>query len=83
MPIISTKRWVVFFKHGCPWCERARAALQLRRARPVYIDKDILTAEQVRCIQNASGMNTWPQIWLRGKLIGGFAELDKYLSSNK
>ena len=69
----------MFSKVGCPFCARAKAALQEHGMayEEIVLGKDITT----RSLQAVSGATTTPQVFIDGKLIGGSDDLDKYLSS--
>lgn len=69
---------VVWSKYHCPYCDKAKALLQMkgiafeeRKIGDGYTKEELLEA-----VPNA---RTVPQIFLDGKLIGGFTELEKYL----
>lgn len=68
---------LVWSKYHCPFCDQAKALLTQRgiqyeekKIGDGYSKEDLLEA-----VPNA---RTVPQIFLDGKLIGGFTELKKY-----
>ena len=69
---------IVWSKERCPYCDQAKALLKSkgiefeeRKVGDGYTKEDLLEA-----VPNA---RTVPQIFLDGKLIGGFTELKKHL----
>lgn len=70
---------LVLARHGCPFCERAKAALKEKGIvfDAVYLGEE-LTMQGVKA---ASGAAKVPQVFVAGKLIGGSDELVKFLGS--
>lgn len=69
---------VVWTKNHCPYCEQAKALLNLqgityeeRRIGAGYSRDDLLAA--------VPGARTVPQIFLDDQLIGGYTELKQHL----
>lgn len=71
-------RAIVWSKYNCPFCDQAKNLLELKGIE--FEEKKIgdgYTREDLsEAVPNA---RTVPQIFLDGKLIGGFTELRKYL----
>lgn len=69
---------VVWSKYHCPFCDKAKALLQMKGI--AFEEKKIgdgyTKEELLEAVPNA---RTVPQIFLDGKLIGGFTDLEKYL----
>ncbi len=70
---------IVWSKYHCPFCDQAKALLKQRgiqfEERKIgdgYSKEDLLEA-----VPNA---RTVPQIFINGSLIGGYTELQKYIS---
>jgi glutaredoxin 3 len=61
-----------------PWCGYCRAAERLLNKKGVaFENQDVSDDPQTRrWLVEASGQNTVPQIFIDGKSIGGFSELD-------
>jgi glutaredoxin-like protein len=72
---------LIFAKPGCPYCARAKAALDARGYHydEISLGKGITTST----LRAVSGRSTWPQVFIGGKLIGNADELDAYLSVQK
>lgn len=70
---------VLFGKHGCPHCARARALLDEKNLKytEVLIGKDV----PARILFALSGKATTPQIFMSGKYIGGADELEAHFKS--
>jgi glutaredoxin len=69
---------LILARHGCPYCEQAKALLE-RRGIPyeaVHLG-DELTMQGVRA---AAGQAKVPQIFIDGKLIGGAEQLGEFLA---
>jgi glutaredoxin len=69
---------VVWSKYHCPFCDKAKALLQMKGI--AFEEKKIgdgyTKEELLEAVPNA---RTVPQIFLDGKLIGGLTDLEKYL----
>lgn len=69
---------VVWSKDACPFCDQAKALLKQKNIE--FEEKKIghgYTREQL--LEAVPDARTVPQIFLDGKLIGGFTELRKHL----
>lgn len=69
---------IVWSKYNCPYCDQAKAllkqkgiAFEEKKIGDGYTREDLLEAVPTA--------RTVPQIFLNGKLIGGFTELRQYL----
>lgn len=69
----------VFTKPGCPFCAKAKQALQDKgiKYEEIVLGKDATTVS-VRAI---TGKTSVPQVFVGGQYIGGSEELDQYLAS--
>ncbi len=80
---------VVFGKATCPYCIKAKAALDKAGIEYTYYDvvKDSAALyrmiPEVKAIIGEKTPVTVPQIWLNGEYIGGFDNLTKKMSINK
>ncbi len=70
----------LFTKPGCPYCARAKTALQERNIdfEEIVLGKEITT----RSLRAVTGATTVPQVFIDGKQIGGSEALDEYLKSH-
>lgn len=72
---------VVWSKYHCPYCDQAKALLKSKNIE--FEEKKIgdgyTREELLEAVPNA---RTVPQIFLDGKLIGGFNELQSYIQNN-
>lgn len=69
---------VVWSKNQCPYCDQAKALLKAKGI--AFEEKKIgngYTKEEL--LEAVPGARTVPQIFLDGKLIGGFTELRTHL----
>jgi len=69
---------VVWSKYHCPYCDQAKALLTQKGIK--FEEKNIgdgYTREEL--LEAVPTARTVPQIFLDGKLIGGFTELKKLL----
>jgi glutaredoxin len=72
---------VVWSKYYCPYCDQAKALLSSKGI--IFEERKIgdgYTKEEL--LEAVPSARTVPQIFLDGKLIGGFTELKKYLEEN-
>lgn len=60
-----------------PWCGFCRAALALLRARGIaHLEVDVVGNDAARdWLAAVSGQTTVPQVFVRGRSIGGYTEL--------
>lgn len=60
-----------------PWCGYCRAALALLAARKIgHVQVDVQgNTSARRWLATATGQTTVPQVFIRGKSIGGYSEL--------
>lgn len=73
---------IVWSKDQCAFCEQAKALLRLQGIE--YEERNIQhgwTREQL--LESVPTARTVPQIFLDGKHIGGFAELQRHINENR
>lgn len=69
---------IVWSKYNCPYCDQAKALLKQKNIE--FEEKKIgdgYTREDL--LEAVPAARTVPQIFLDGKLIGGFTDLQKYI----
>ena len=69
---------IVWSKDQCPFCDQAKNLLKLKGIE--YEERNInrdWTREQL--LEAVPGARTVPQIFLDGKLVGGFTDLRQHL----
>lgn len=77
---------IIFGKPTCPFCTKAKAALDKAGIEYIYYDvvKDSAALyrmiPEVKAIIGEKTPVTVPQIWLDGKYIGGFDNLEKIMN---
>ncbi len=66
---------VMYSTVWCPYCERARALLELKGAsyREIKVDED--PAQRQVMLTRSGGRRTVPQIFIGERHVGGFDEL--------
>lgn len=70
---------IVWSKYHCPYCDQAKALLKSRNIE--FEERKIgdgYTKEEL--LEAVPTARTVPQIIIDGKLIGGFTDLQKYVS---
>ena len=72
---------VVFSKAGCPFCARAKAALDANGV--VYEEVTLGKGITFSTIRAVSGRGTAPQVFIGGKLIGGADDVDAYFAAKQ
>jgi glutathione-dependent peroxiredoxin len=67
-------------RHGCPYCERAKALLQERGIpfEAVHLGDELT----MQGIQAAAGEAKVPQVFVGGKLVGGSEQLAEFLAQH-
>jgi peroxiredoxin (alkyl hydroperoxide reductase subunit C) len=70
----------IFTKPGCPFCAKAKAALEDAgiNFEEITIANAGVTLRTLRAVADA---DTVPQVFIGGKKIGGSDDLEKYLAS--
>jgi ribonucleoside-diphosphate reductase alpha chain len=76
--LAEDSRTIVYGKKNCPYCQMAKDELKLRGVQYDYIDlADIgKTAAEV----TGRKVKTVPQIYIEGKYVGGWEELQAYFN---
>jgi len=65
----------IYTKHRCPYCVRAKALLQKKGL--AYREIDVEGRDELRVwLAEASGQKTVPQIFVDGRPLGGFSDID-------
>lgn len=69
----------VFTQPGCPYCVAAKQLLVKKGVS--FVERDISHPENRAEVQRrAPGTRTMPQVFLDGRLIGGFDDLARHFS---
>lgn len=78
----ASKIATIFTKPGCPFCAKAKAALEDAKIpyEEISVSNAGITSRTLRAIANAS---TVPQVFIEGALVGGSDDLEVYLANNK
>ncbi|RMB01524.1 glutaredoxin 3 [Eilatimonas milleporae] len=66
---------VIYSSDLCPYCHRAKALLQRKKAAFTEIKVDFDPAKRAEMRQKAGGAGSVPQIWINDEHIGGSDEL--------
>lgn len=79
---------VIFARPGCPYCAKAQTlAAHLAKSRSGFVYRYVdvyaedITKEKISKIANKP-IETWPQIFLNGKLIGGYTDFEAYAKTH-
>lgn len=65
----------MYSKMGCPFCIRAKALLQGKGADVITIPAAMNAAKRAEMRARSGGANTFPQIFINDKHIGGCDDL--------
>jgi glutaredoxin 3 len=65
----------IYTKHHCPFCARAKALLQRKGVAYEEIDVEGDDARRIWLVE-ATGQKTVPQIFVDGRSLGGFSDVD-------
>ncbi len=78
---IKENEWVVVGMAGNPFVIKAKKHLEAKNFKFKYIEQGSYMSQwkQRLAIKLWSGWPTFPQVFHKGKLIGGFNDLKKYL----
>ena len=74
---------VIYTKNYCPYCTKAKSLLTQKQQKFREIDVTNDEALQKEMIEKSGGRKTVPQIFINGKSIGGFDDLNALNSSGK
>jgi len=71
---------IVWSKNNCSYCDQTKALLKLKNIEfeERNIEKGYNREQLLEAVPNA---RTVPQVFLDGKLVGGFTELSAYFKS--
>lgn len=79
--IINDDPLIIFGMSFCKWCDKT--AKLLKPWHPVKINIDLQSLKKTmktrKALKKISRMNTFPQVFLKGKLIGGYENTVKAL----
>lgn len=81
---IQNANTIVYSKHPCPFCDRAKMLLTHKGIGYTEINAVENMDEMVAKVTEATGARpqTVPQIFLHGKYIGGFNQLVEHFKNN-
>ena len=66
----------MYIKPGCPYCHAAARLLDGKKVAYTTINIQAQPAKRPEMIQRANGRSTVPQIFIGGKHVGGFDDLN-------
>lgn len=64
----------IYSKTYCPYCDRAKALLQSKGVAYEEINLEG-KPDEMQALVKQTGLRTVPQIFINGKLVGGFTDL--------
>lgn len=73
----------IYTKEDCPFCHKAKELLREKGQKFIEIDVEKEPAKLMEMLQRSQGRKTVPEIFIDGKLIGGFDELRDLANSGK
>lgn len=74
---------IIYSKHGCPWCDRAKALLsQYKFSYSEKILNQDYIKEDLQLILGPEKKLTVPQIVIDDKLVGGYGDLLEYFENH-
>jgi glutaredoxin len=76
----NKKNWKIYTKEGCGFCKKAKELLSKRNMD--FEEVDGLTSDGWK-EKTPENFITWPKIFFKNKFIGGYSDLEKYLSKRK
>ncbi len=72
---------IVYTKKPCPYCENAKTLLKNKGV--AFEEKLMRTPEEMIDLKKKTGWMTFPQIFINGKMIGGFDDLSSLEESGE
>ncbi len=67
---------IIYSTRICPYCERAKQLLEKKGREYTVIDVSESESLRAEMIEKAGGKRTVPQIFINGKHIGGFDDMN-------
>ena len=74
---------VLFGLSYCPYCHKAKKLLAPYKPVVKDIDLDRNANGTRKALKKISGMKTFPQIFLKGRLLGGYEETSRKMQTRK
>ena len=74
---------VLFGLSYCPYCHKAKKLLAPYKPIVKDIDLDRNANGTRKALKKISGMKTFPQIFLKGRLLGGYEETSRKMQTRK
>jgi glutaredoxin 3 len=74
---------VLFGLSYCPYCHKAKELLAPYKPIVKDIDLDRNANGTRKALKKISGMKTFPQIFLKGRLLGGYEETSRKMQTRK
>lgn len=71
--------FVIITKKNCPWCDKAKEALN--QHKKFFVEFSLESHTILMSFLKVQGFTSVPQIWYQGDVIpGGYAGLENYLA---
>lgn len=65
---------LIYSKNSCPYCDKAK---NLLKNKSIPFDETLITdPDEMIALKKRTGWMTFPQIFIEGKLVGGFDDLN-------
>jgi glutaredoxin 3 len=81
--IIKKNPLVLFGLSYCPYCHKAKELLAPYKPVVKDIDLNKNANGTRRALKKISGMKTFPQIFLKGRLLGGYEDTSRKMQTRK
>lgn len=65
----------IYSKGWCPYCQMAKELLESKGQEYIEIDVEREPDKHAEMLDRSEGRRTVPEIFINGRLIGGYAEL--------
>jgi len=85
LSLVKPGHVVMYSKTTCPYCVRAKGVLNKIQVAFEYIEVDEVAVDpaELKKLHAASGIKTYPNIWIGDKPIGGCSDLINLISKGK
>lgn len=71
----------IYTLRGCPWCDKAKARLEKAGRKFTEVEYISQYGDEPPVMPDGQVPTTFPQVWVNGVNMGGFAELNTWIDT--